>query len=227
MREPRVGEELGREVHYAKLTQSPSPWSFLRMSTRRGSGASLRWGPSRTPCQFSFLKSVPWTVIAGNVLESLVSQEREPRQVEEHTQIGRDRQTRARQVTAREKKKRGKETWRMMERGMRERRSERASCVSAHKVPGMGGRGARLPHQLRPSHGSVQSDGGVWGGELVAPRAEMSEVAWGRFVWREEARGRGKGAGGREKTPPGDATQRKEAKENFQECSKGKKEEAL
>lgn len=55
----------------------------------------------------------------------------------------------------------------------------------------------------------------------------MSEVAWGRFVWREEARGRGKGAGGREKTPPGDATQRKEAKENVQECSKGKKEEAL
>lgn len=69
--------------------------------------------------------------------------------------------------------------------------------------------------------------GGVGGESWLLPRAEMSEVAWGRFVWREEARGRGKGAGGREKTPPGDATQRKEAKENVQGCSKGKKEEAL
>lgn len=110
---------------------------------------------------------MPWIGIAGNVLESLVSQERELRQVETHED--RERQTRSRQATAGEERKRRKETWRMMERGAGER-SERACSVSAHKVPGMGGRGARLPHQLRPSHGSVQSDGG-WGGGLVAPRS--------------------------------------------------------
>ena len=112
-----------------------------------------------------------------------------------------------------------------MERGTGER-SERAGSVSAHKVPGMGGRGARLPHQRRPSHGSVQSDG-WWGEGWLLPGAEMNEVVWGRLVWREEARGRGKGEGGREKTPLGNITQRNEAKENFQGCSKGKREEAL
>lgn len=66
---------------------------------------------------------MPWTVIAGNVLESLVSQEREPRQVEDHTQIGRDRQTRARQVTAREEKKEGERN--MENDGERHEREEK------------------------------------------------------------------------------------------------------
>lgn len=62
---------------------------------------------------------MPWTVRAGNVLESLVSQERELREAEIHT--GRDRQMRARQAMTGKKRKRGEETWRMMERGKGER----------------------------------------------------------------------------------------------------------
>lgn len=55
----------------------------------------------------------------------------------------------------------------------------------------------------------------------------MSEVGWGRLVWRQEARGKGKGVGGREKTPLGNTTQGNEAKENTQGCSRGKRDEAL
>lgn len=82
----------------------------------------------------------------------------------------------------------------------------------------------------RISSGPVMAQCRVMGGGgegWLLPGAEMSEVAWGRLVWREEARGRGKGEGGREKTPLGNITQRNEAKENFQGCSKGKREEAL
>lgn len=178
-----------------------------RMSARRGSGAHSRWGPPSTRCQLSFLESVPWTVVAGNVLESLVSEERELREVGTH----RDRERQTDERKAGHGKGGKKEGERNMENDGERRRREGEVSKPAASQPikslewEEGARDSRLSSGPVMAQCSDGGRGGGWGWEdWLLPGAEMSGVAWGRLVWREEARGRGKGEGGREKTPLGD-----------------------
>lgn len=195
------------------------------MSARRGGGAHSRWGSSSTPCQLSFLESVPWTAAAGNVLESLVSQERELGEVETHTD--RKRQT-DKAGHGRGGKKEGERN--MENDGERRRREGEVSKLAASQpIKSLeweeGARDSRLSSGPVMAQCRVMGTGGGEG--WLLPGAEMSGVAWGRLVWRKEARGRGKREGGREKTPLGDITQGNEAKEHFQCCSRDKRKEAL
>lgn len=92
-----------------------------------------------------------------NVLESMVSQERGRGRGEE----ARPTQSRARQATAGEE--RGKRD--VEGDGERSRRgsSEQAGSVSAHKVPGMGGRGERDHISSGPVMAQCRVEGGAQG----------------------------------------------------------------
>ena len=132
-----------------------------------------------------------------NVLESMVSQERE------RPGVRRGGETDTEQSEAghgRGGKKEGKETWRVIERGAGEGAVSKPAASQPIKSPEWE-EGARetasaqaqswLSAELRGVHR-------VRAGFL--PGAEMSEVSWGRLVWREETRGRGRGREG-EKNP--------------------------